>query len=365
MRIFYTTAKSYPATTADHIYIRELSKGFITTGSDFQLIVNRRGADLLGIPTIELLAKGSTTLSFLFWLIRFRFSGNQKDCVFIANDFNLITVLVWVKRILRFKYKICSDWHMMTDSWKDSLVAKGSDILVTTSDRLRNIITSKFPMVAKKIFTVRGGVDPNLFKAIESRAQADLRRELHLPVDGFLVGYVGLFKTIGMEKGIGTMIESIRFAKMPITYVFVGGTGEEIKEYLEYAESQGVQDRCLFVSRQEYEKVALYEKALDVLVIPYPDTPHFADYGFPMKVYEYMASGTPIVYSDLEIIGEVLKNFGTPFVPGDPESLTRALETALRSRKKNVFDIGNFTWEAKARAVASLVKGQSFPNQTL
>ena len=75
--------------------------------------------------------------------------------------------------------------------------------------------------------------------------------------------------------------------------------------------------------------MALYEQASDVLVIPYPDKPHFRLYGFPMKVYEYMASQRPIVYSKLELAEEVLPDCGYGFVPDDPNDLVEKIKRPL------------------------------------
>ncbi len=353
MRIYYATTKTYPASTADHIYIRELAKGFVAASADFNLIVNRVGADLADIPTIQLHARGNKTLSFLVWLLIFR-PGSRPggESVIIANDFNLLAVLVWCRKIFRFKYRIAADLHMLSGTRKDKVAVGGSDILITTSDRLRSVVTERFPAVEGRIHTVHGGVDPALFASAAQRDKADIRRELGLPTAETLVGYVGLFKTMGMDKGIRTMIESAVGADE--TFVFVGGSTTEIAEYSGFAIAADVYEKCLFVARQDYAKVALYEKAMDVLVIPYPNEPHFTDYGFPMKVYEYLASGVPIVYSDLPIIDEVLQGVGEPFKAGDVASLRRAIDSALSSDAHRAVDVDDLSWKAKAAKIADI-----------
>jgi glycosyltransferase involved in cell wall biosynthesis len=169
------------------------------------------------------------------------------------------------------------------------------------------------------------------------------------------VGYVGLFMTMGMEKGIKTMIDSL--VDLPSTYfmVFVGGRHDEIVKYREYSSSRSVSERCVFFEIQSFDKVVEYEKIMDVLVIPYPDTPHFRQYGFPMKVYEYMASGVPIVYTKLELVEEVIADCAFGIQPSSPTELARAVKNVIENReesqkvsKRSLEKVSKFSWESKA-----------------
>ena len=68
----------------------------------------------------------------------------------------------------------------------------------------------------------------------------EARKILNLPVDKNIVGYVGLFKTMGMEKGINTMILSLKNLSEKVIMVFIGGKDEEITEYKKLAFENGV-----------------------------------------------------------------------------------------------------------------------------
>ena len=116
------------------------------------------------------------------------------------------------------------------------------------------------------------------------------------------------------------------------------------------------------MERQSSEKVVEYELAMDILVIPYPDKHHFRNYGFPMKVWEYMASSRPIVYSDLEIIREVLERRATSFQPDNAHSLANAIlsvyqdvESAEEISRKNSRDVEAYTWKAKAENILNFI----------
>jgi glycosyltransferase involved in cell wall biosynthesis len=69
--------------------------------------------------------------------------------------------------------------------------------------------------------------------------------------------------------------------------------------------------------------------ALDVLVAPYPEMEHF--YFSPLKVYEYMATGKPIVASRIGQISDILEHEQSALlVPaGDVQALASAIQRLL------------------------------------
>ena len=144
--------------------------------------------------------------------------------------------------------------------------------------------------------------------------------------------------------------------------VFVGGSDGQIKEYFDLAQKEEVEGRCIFVKKQPFEKVVQYEMAMDALVIPYPNQPHFRDYGFPLKVWEYMAAGRPIIYSNLMIIAEVLEGKGVAFEPDDPASLATAVLNVFQNREsaeevanRNSKDAINYTWKTRAIKIIDFI----------
>jgi len=159
------------------------------------------------------------------------------------------------------------------------------------------------------------------------------------------------------------MIKSLPHLHENITMVFVGGSKQHIDEYGELAKEHSVAQRCIFVEKQSFEKVVEYELAMDVLVIPYPDKHHFRDYGFPMKVWEYLASGRPIVYSNLEIIAEVLQGRGVSFQPDDARSLAHSIlsvfndvESAEKVAQENPSIVQSYTWKARAESIIKFIQ---------
>lgn len=368
MKFIYLTAQKYPSTKADPFFHRSMATAFSRIlGKDFVFVV--RGVVPQELQSLNglgvFLPRTGRTLSYFFYLpfLIAREGWGREDVWFFSYDPNISAILIFWRGIFGFSYRVASDWHQLFEDWRDRYIAKKSDVLIATSRRLRKTLIERCGADPRTVVVAYGGVEPAPFREESQRAREERREKLGLPVDSFLVGYVGMFKSLGAEKGLRTMIDALPHLPDDISLALVGGLPAEIEEYARAAKEKGVPERCIFVRKQPFEKVVSYEMAMDVLVIPYPDEPHFREYGFPMKVWEYMASGRPIVYSNLDIIGEVLSGRAHPFAPGDARSLAAALE-ALFSDKARVESIAAqnpkivaaYTWEARAKNILDFIQ---------
>ena len=70
-----------------------------------------------------------------------------------------------------------------------------------------------------------------------------------------------------------------------------------------------------------------YLAAADVLVMPTTEDLPYAAYTSPLKLFEYMASGSPVVASDLPVLREVLRHGENALLypPRDPVALAEAV----------------------------------------
>lgn len=378
MKLIHISTKKFQYLNADNLYILNLAEQFNNLlGQDYFMVIGGKlHEQLKNVALINLNFKSwqSAFLNFwlpyffyFFWLPYFIFKKNlSSGVIFFSNDPYLLAHLIRLRKIFRFKYKICSDWHMLYDNWRDKYIAVNSDFLITTSIKLKNLLASKTKINPEKILVAYGGVDLDNYKIIDKN---ETRKILNLPIDKNIVGYIGLFKTMGMEKGIITMIKSLVFLGENVSMVFVGGKKEEILEYEKLAQENGVLDRCIFEGRKDFKEVVLYEQASDALVIPYPDKLHFRLYGFPMKVYEYMASQRPIVYSRLELVEEVLPDCGYGFTPEDPKDLAEKIKEAINAKDagekiKIAYEkVKNYTWQKKAKNIIEFIKSNFVQNK--
>src|SRR5450432_305799 len=149
------------------------------------------------------------------------------------------------------------------------------------------------------------------------------RAALKLPAEAFIVGFSGRLQTIGLSKGIDTLIEAIAaLPNLPITLCLVGGPAE-IAEALRWHWIAGglPPERFLFVGHVAPALVPSYIAAFDVCAMPSPNNAFFARYASPLKLFEYMAVGKPILSSDHLAIAEVVHD-GESALLVPPENVT-------------------------------------------
>jgi glycosyltransferase involved in cell wall biosynthesis/cytidylate kinase len=156
----------------------------------------------------------------------------------------------------------------------------------------------------------------------------------------------------------------VRFMNGKITLVLVGGTEKDL-ERVGTAKAYHELPNVLLVPHSPSEKVPAYLSAADVLVLPnMPTSEESIRYTSPIKLFEYMASGRPIVAADLPSIREVLsEETAILFVAGNGDALARGIGRALaapdevkqlseRARK----EVHMYSWEAHAQLLLNIVR---------
>lgn len=234
--------------------------------------------------------------------------------------------------------------------------------IVAITYGIKNLIVNE-GIDENKLFVASDAVDLEIFEAINTNKE-ELRAELNLPKDSFIVGYVGKFKTLEMEKGITIMLEALPMLDKDVKMIFVGGEESEITNYKALANRFNVYSQALFFGYQPHIKAIKYMKAADALVIPFPNKPHYAFYASPLKLFEYMASGQPIIASDLPALREILNDKNALFFkPDDAADLARSIKMLKSSQmlgyhlsQQALADVKNYTWDKRAQRILEFIK---------
>jgi glycosyltransferase involved in cell wall biosynthesis len=143
------------------------------------------------------------------------------------------------------------------------------------------------------------------------------------------VGWIGTF---GPWHGAEVLIGALPHLDAGVRLRMIGdGTGRDGCRRL--ARDLGVDERIEWTGALPHPDALAALARCDVLASPHltlPDRPFF---GSPMKIFEYMALGRPIVASRLEQLDEILDDGRTArlVTPGDAEELAGAIEQVLAS----------------------------------
>jgi glycosyltransferase involved in cell wall biosynthesis len=127
----------------------------------------------------------------------------------------------------------------------------------------------------------------------------------------------------------------------------------------------GLGGRVRFAGQVEPARVATLLDDADVLVLPNTATSISARYTSPLKLFEYLAAGKPIVASDLPAFREVLQDGITAVLvaPGDGAALGRGIrrlldDAGLAARlARAAFDAAaDYSWDRRAERLERVLE---------
>jgi glycosyltransferase involved in cell wall biosynthesis len=220
-----------------------------------------------------------------------------------------------------------------------------------------------------KVIVLPDGVDLDLFESLPSKE--DCRRQLGLPLERPIIGYIGRFRTLEMEKGIPELVGAMKDLSSvngaePLL-LCVGGPIDAVPTYLELARRIGIpQDRLWFADRVPNTEVPYWIRAFDVALAPFPRTDHYAYFMSPLKLFEYMAAGVPILATNLPSIREVLRHGENAWLvpPSNPKALAEGIRNLLenpdlaeRLAQQARKDVRQYTWKRRAAVILRHVLG--------
>ncbi|MHC3378340.1 glycosyltransferase family 4 protein [Haloarcula sp. H-GB5] len=188
-------------------------------------------------------------------------------------------------------------------------------------------------------------------------SKSSLRTELSLP-DGELVCYTGSLKP---WKGVDTLVEAAK--NVPeVTICLVGGTADQ-QNRLETA-VETIPDNVEMVGHVHPDQVPKYLAASDALILPNTAEREISRrYTSPLKLFEYMAAGRPIIATDIPSLREVLNDSSAYFaLPDSSGSLADSIRQVLddpdaskaaRHARENV---KQYTWKHRAENIVEFLQ---------
>ncbi len=214
-----------------------------------------------------------------------------------------------------------------------------------------------YSIVPEKIVYWPNGTDVRKFGQNISKAEA--RAGLGLAVSKNMVVYTG--QLFGW-KGVDTLVRSIEHMGKDVALYIIGGVAHDV-ERMKSEIAQAQDPRIVFIGPRPHDEVVTWLKAADVLVLPNTGKQKVSlYYTSPMKLFEYMAAGRPIVATKIPSIQEILNDTNSVLVnPDDPQDMARGIEwactnqsdadaRALQAQK----DVQQYTWGERARRIIGL-----------
>lgn len=287
---------------------------------------------------------------FVFSLLK----GNARNSVFYFHDLRDAVSVALLKSLLFLEIH---DFYKSNLLWLNNLVfSKVSGFIVTNAIKMKKL-KEEFKIDPVSMLHQPNGVDLKLFEINLSKIEA--RVFLDLPLDKKVILYAGhLFDW----KGVDTLFDANQFLYPDEVIYFVGGTDKDINKFKIKSEKLKVKN-VIIAGRKPHVEIPIWFRAADVLVLP--NTAKFEASKYetsPVKLFEYMASGTPIVASDLpsirNIVDETMVFF---FKPDSPDSLSLAVHSVLGdfSVSKKAFQalekVKQYSWDIRTQNIISFI----------
>lgn len=296
-----------------------------------------------------------STIKFNIRLLRkFLQFAAQTDMFFVHNTIAAV-FMPFLKKIFKFRFVLdITDIHaeylpIGERNWFEKastpffikyeyFIIKSADYIITVTNAMKMLLISK-------------GVDPDKIEIVYDGA--DIENIPKQKTEDAESGIIHL-GTIDRQHGVELIVQAIPIVmkEMPgARFYFVGG-GRELPNIMRLAENLRIQDNCVFTGYLPYEKAREYLECASIGIVPRRDC--LANrIVTTLKLYEYWASATAVVSSELEGVREIAEDRRNIlfFEPGNVNKLARSILTLLKDSelknrliKNGLLHVENFEW---------------------
>jgi glycosyltransferase involved in cell wall biosynthesis len=284
---------------------------------------------------VQAKVRASVQLSWRIWVARRRLSS-----VFLYNmsAFDAWPVVL-MARVLHIPVvlDLTDEWHdpsipirhlgvarycyQLLSRAFEGVMYRGADRILVVTRHLER----RLQRHARKVRRLPMLFDPGRFERGPIERPADVVRPS--------ICYAGSISTI---EGVHILIEALARlqngagGRATLRIIGTPAHGDSIATYRDLAARLGVSDRIVFEPALDRDRYAATLRGADLLVIP-RTTGYASQAGFPYKLGEYLAAGTPVVVTRFGDVEEYFVDRRHCFMcaPDDPEALASMMRHAL------------------------------------
>lgn len=377
MKILYLANIRLPTEKAHGIQIMKTCEAFADLGHKVELAVPwrtngikkdpfgyyglKRNFEIKRLPSLDFVGKFGR---IGFWIQSLTFAESacwyslfkKTDIIYSRDELPLFNLSF-------FRKNIFWEAHTHRHNFIIKRLLKKCAGMVSITEGLKDFYAKKVAD-REKIFVAPDGVDLDKFGIGLNKKEC--RGKTGLPQNKKIIMYSGHLYD---WKGATTLLEAARLfqsqnLQAENLFVFVGGTKKDVEIFKSKAGNMNL-DNVLILGHKAHGDIPYYLKAADILVLPNRgDDEVSAKYTSPIKLFEYMAAGKPIVASDLPSIREILNQNNAILVEADnPQSLAKGVETVLRDldlsdkiKDKALEDAKEYSWLKRGEKIISFLK---------
>ena len=367
MKIAYLANVRFPSERAHTTQIAYMCQAFSSVGTEVVLFVNKRADDDLfkianyyGLePSFQIKRLSHGLYSYkskiifyfseLFFATNFLITSKRKqfDVIYSRHEW-----IVWFLSLFVAPPKLVWESHEAKLNFPARRLLKKRIKIVVISEGILEDYT-QFGISTEQMLIAHDGIDESFFGPLNTKDAA--RARLNLPLEEKLAMYIGGFDG---WKGIETFFAAADLVG-DVRFVAIGGNVEQVTTFSKKY------PKVLFLGQLPYADLKNNQQAADVLIIPNSGKTELSSrHTSPLKLFAHMASGVPIVASDLPSLATVTGCELVTFVPADnPEALAKGIadvfahydvKKALAQELKAVSL--RYTWNERAKSIINFIK---------
>lgn len=374
MKIAYLSSSIIPSRTANSIHVMKMCQAFVKNGHEVVLFARNSREKMedeykfYGVDKCFKMertkwpgVRGLGGLIYGYSICKKFFDLTIPDLLYSRDIYSLFLLR---KLNVPFIYESHTPPENRVRYYLENVLFTNKNFsrLVVISDALRLEYLKRFPKLSsERMIVAHDGAD------IPSNDLNKTMNYYNLKDNKINVGYIGhLYQGRGME-----VIEQLAEHLSDIDFHVIGGTEKDIN----YWKGRINFKNMFFYGFVPHGKLPDYYNSFDIMLAPYQkrvsgsggrgDTVKWMS---PLKVFEYMSFGKPIIASDLPVLKEVLKDKYNCLLckPDDSIQWKNAItlllnDIDLKQRIKiNAWNdfIKNYTWESRAKKVLGRLVNQ-------
>ena len=366
MKIAYLANIRFPSERAHAAQIAYMSQAFVANNLEVELFANNRaGADNKSIaayfgfsPTFQVIRLRSGLfshkillsfyLSDILFVLNFLLTQKPKkfDIIYSRNEWHVFYLSYFLNR----KRLVWESHEAKLNFPARALLKKGIKTVVISDGIQEEYL--KVGIVRSQLLVAHDGIDESFFGTIQSKEV--VRKKLGLPSDKKIAMYIGGFDE---WKGVETFFGAAALGP-EVLFVAIGGSAEQVTTLSQKYPA------VTFLGSLPYADLKDNQQAADVLVIPNTAKIELSSrFTSPLKLFAHMASGVPIVASDVSSIVSVTGREAVSLVPADDRvALAAGIQSVFEdyeSKKQHAQALKEvsmrYTWTQRAKEIINFI----------
>jgi glycosyltransferase involved in cell wall biosynthesis len=248
----------------------------------------------------------------------------------------------------------------------EKMATRYSDRIVSVTSPIVSYLSTNFYCHPDKVEVIGNGVDTKRFQPFhDDTLLRQWKERLGIAKEEMVIAFVG---NLARWQGVGILIESaIRLlSRGEKVKLLIVGDGPIKKDLMRRVLESGLEKEFIFTGMMGYEDIPFLINVGNICVAPFIMERNKKTGVSPLKVFEYMACGKPVVASRVEGL-EFIEEEGTGQLiePEDVIGLEKALYDLIKAPQERI-DMGErglqiarerFSWESRVTEIERVLKG--------